>query len=104
MKKEEETEEEIEEEIEEENEEETGDWKCELCKDNANNICFDCSFYLCDNCFDFLHKKKANLEHKKEKIESFISIDFKCSEHPKVPKNLFCIKEKSNIYINIIFK
>ena len=27
--------------------------KCELCKDIATNICFDCSFYLCDSCFKF---------------------------------------------------
>ena len=116
MKKEEETEEEIEEEeeigeeIEEEIEEKkeeiieekSANKKCELCKENATNICFDCSFYLCDNCFEFLHKKKANSEHKKEEIEPYISIDFNCLEHPKVPMNLFCIKEKSNIYILII--
>ena len=72
--------------------------KCELCKDIATNICFDCSFYLCDSCFKFLHEKKANLEHKKEDINPFISMDIKCSEHPKVPINFFCLTEKSNIY------
>ena len=72
--------------------------KCELCKDKATNICFDCSFYLCDSCFKFLHEKKTNLEHKKEDINPFISTDIKCSKHPKVPINLFCLSEKSNIY------
>jgi len=118
--KNEETEEEMEEEIEEDSEKEIEekvkekekekdeseeeDRKCELSKDKANNICFDCSFYLCDNCFEYLHNKKVNSEHKKEEIEPLISIDFKCREHPIVPMNLFCIKENSKIYIYIIFK
>ena len=72
---------------------------CELCQEAATNICFDCSFYLCDSCFEFLHEKKLNLEHKKEEIDPFISIDIKCQEHPKIPMNLFCLKEKSIIYI-----
>ena len=78
--------------------------QCELCKETATNICFDCSFYLCDSCFEFLHEKKANLEHKKDEIDPFISIDIKCPVHPKIPMNLFCLKEKSIIYINIIFQ
>lgn len=75
--------------------------KCELCKSQATNICFNCSFYLCDSCFEFLHKQKSNSEHKKESINPFISINIKCPEHPEVPMNLFCIKEKSkkNIFI-----
>ena len=40
---------------------------CELCKETATNICYDCSFYLCDSCFKFLHNKKANLDTKKRK-------------------------------------
>ena len=83
--------------MEEKNEEK----KCELCKSQATNICFNCSFYLCDSCFEFLHKQKSNSEHKKESINPFISINIKCPEHPEVPMNLFCIKEKSkkNIFI-----
>ena len=77
---------------------------CELCKEAATNICYDCSFYLCDSCFKFLHNKKANLEHKKEKIDPCISIDINCSKHPKIPKSLFCIDEKSNLYIINIYK
>ena len=69
---------------------------CELCQNYATNICFDCSFYLCDSCFEFLHKKKGNSEHKKEEIDPFISINLKCLKHPKIPLNLFCSKEKSN--------
>ena len=35
-----------------------------------------------------------NDKHKKEKIDYFIPLDTKCSEHPKVPVNLFCLDEK----------
>ena len=75
------------------------DKNCELCKELASNICYECCLYLCDSCFSFLHEKKANLFHKKEEIDPLISIDIKCPEHPNVPMNLFCSKEKSNIYI-----
>ena len=51
--------------------------------------------YLCDSCFKFLHEKKENIGHKKEKIAPFISLDIKCREHPNVPMNLFCIDKKS---------
>ena len=70
--------------------------KCELCKDKATNVCFDCSFYLCDSCFKFLHEKKANLDHKKDDINHFFSFNIKCPKHQKVTMNLFCIEEKSN--------
>ena len=71
---------------------------CELCKETATSICFDCLFYLCDSCFKFLHEKKANSEHKKEPIDPFISMKIKCPYHPNVPMNLFCLNEKSNKY------
>ena len=80
--------------------------KCELCKENATNICFNCSFYLCDSCFKYLHEKKENIGHKKENIDPFISLDIKCPKHNKVPMNLFCIDEKSNyliIFINNLY-
>ena len=77
---------------------------CQLCKESATNICYDCSYYLCDSCFKYLHEKKANSGHKKEEICPFISIEINCSEHPKIPKSLFCLEEKSkNIYIYLIF-
>ena len=82
-------------------EEEIKNKKCNLCQEIATNICFDCSFYLCDSCFQFLHEKKANKDHKKEIIDPLISLDIKCPEHPKIPMNLFCMKEKSKIYIKI---
>ena len=69
---------------------------CDICKETATNLFFDCSFYLCDPCFRFIHEKKRNLEHKKEDIDPYISIDINCMEHPKNQKNLFCIEEKSN--------
>ena len=43
--------------------------KCELCKDNATSLCFQCYMYLCDSCFKFIHDKPANNQHKKEKID-----------------------------------
>jgi hypothetical protein len=69
--------------------------KCELCQEKATILCFDCSFYLCGICSKFLHDKKANQEHKKEDIDPFVSIDIKCSIHPKYHMNLFCVNEKS---------
>ena len=76
--------------------------KCDICKNNATTICYDCSFYLCNSCFEFIHQKNRNLEHKNEPITSFISFDIRCPEHPKIPLSLFCTEEKSKIYIFII--
>ena len=74
--------------------------KCELCEEKATSICFDCSFYLCDSCFTFIHEKKAKAGHKKEDINPYISLDIKCPLHPKIPMSLFCVEEKSKyIYI-----
>ena len=74
--------------------------KCELCEEKATSICFDCSFYLCDSCFTFIHEKKHKVGHKKEDINPFISLDIKCPLHPKIPMSLFCLEEKSKyIYI-----
>ena len=70
---------------------------CELCKDPATNICYDCYFYLCDSCFDFLHNKEENMSHKNESINQIIPIDLKCQKHPKVPLTLFSVEEKSKI-------
>ena len=73
--------------------------KCELCKEKATNICFDCSFYLCDSCFLFLHEKKANLNHRKEEIDPYVSMDIKCPVHSNNKINIFCIEEKSKYYL-----
>ena len=73
--------------------------KCELCKNNATNVCFDCLFYLCDSCSKYLHGKKVNASHKKDDIDPFISIDIKCPDHPKMPMNIFCLDDKGKINI-----
>ena len=64
---------------------------CELCKEPVTNICFDCQFYLCESCFEFLHNKKANTLHKKEDINPIIPLYTKCKEHPKIPISHFSL-------------
>ena len=71
--------------------------ECELCKNIATNVCFECLFYLCDSCFKYLHEKKVNAGHKKEDIDPFVSVIIKCPDHPKMPMNLFCKDDKSKI-------
>ena len=74
---------------------------CEICEEIANNLCFKCEMYLCEQCFRYIHSKDKNKSHKKEPLDSFIPIQFKCHIHPKNPINLFCSDEKSNkIIIN----
>ena len=67
---------------------------CELCKEIADIICFDCSFYLCDSCFEFIHEKKANANHKKNSIDPIVPIFLKCENHPQIPISQFSTKEK----------
>ena len=71
---------------------------CELCKESATNICFDCQFYLCETCFEFLHSKKANTLHKKEDINPIIPLYTKCKEHPKVPISHFSPNKKGKLF------
>ena len=49
--------------------------KCGLCEEKATNICFDCSFYLCDSCFTFIHEKDSKAGHTKEDIEYNFSVN-----------------------------
>ena len=70
--------------------------KCEICGETATSLCLNCFSNLCDSCFKFIHDKKQNSQHKKEKIDYFIPYDTKCTYHPKVIVNLFCIDEKGN--------
>ena len=84
-------------------EENIKDKMCELCKQKATNICFDCSFYLCNSCFKFLHEKEANSKHRKASIDPFISMDIKCPLHPNNKINIFCVKEKSKYFIYYSF-
>jgi len=76
---------------------------CEMCKDEeAATLCFDCHSYFCEACFKFIHDRKKNSNHRKQKIDLFIPIDTKCPDHEGSPMNLFCIDEKGKIYYNII--
>ena len=69
--------------------------QCEMCKDEeAKVLCLDCHNYFCEACFKFVHDRKKNKDHKKEKIDLFIPIDITCPEHERVPINLFCVDEK----------
>ena len=68
--------------------------KCEMCKKIANCICFKCQLYFCETCFKIVHDSQENKNHKKDIIDNFIPIDTKCSIHPTVPLNLFCVDEK----------
>lgn len=72
---------------------------CEICREEANNLCFKCVMYLCESCFKFIHDKNANKNHKKEKIDYFVPFPLKCSDHPKDRINLFCVNEKGKIFI-----
>ena len=76
------------------------DKKCELCEEKATRICFKCFMYYCDSCFKYIHSKNQKQEHMKEKIDPFISINTKCNIHPDNIINLFCVEEKSNLYLN----
>jgi len=69
--------------------------QCETCKDEeASTLCLDCHSYFCEACFKYVHDRKKNKEHKKEKIDLFIPIDITCLDHERVPINLFCVDEK----------
>ena len=50
--------------------------------------------YFCDSCFKFVHEKKNNIGHKNQSIDIFIPFEERCSIHPDIPMNLFCITEK----------
>ena len=67
--------------------------KCEVCEEDATCLCFECLNYFCESCFKLIHDKKKT-RHKKEKIDPFIPIDFKCPEHPRIIMDLFCSEEK----------
>ena len=32
---------------------------CEICEIEATCLCFDCINYYCDDCFKYVHEKKA---------------------------------------------
>lgn len=79
--------------------------ECEICKSNANCLCFECNSYFCEDCHKFIHSKQVNSSHKKEEIDPYIPIEIKCPNHPKDRMNLFCLNEKGKLYkiINNIY-
>ena len=74
---------------------------CEVCKSQAIALCLECLSinYYCDSCYKIAHDKEEYSKHKKVKIDYYIPIDTRCSEHKNVPLNLFCLDEKGNLYI-----
>ena len=72
---------------------------CEICEKEATSLCLKCISYFCEECFKYIHDKKPNTQHKKEKIDYFAPFDTKCPEHPKVIINLFCLEEKGKLNI-----
>ena len=69
--------------------------QCETCKDEeATVLCLDCHSYFCEACYKYVHDRKKNRDHKKEKIDLFIPIEITCPDHERVPINLFCVDEK----------
>ena len=71
--------------------------KCGIYKDEeAKALCLECLSYFCEICYKFVHDKKKNSNHKKEKIDLFIPIDTKCPEHEGILMYLFCLEEKGN--------
>ena len=58
----------------------------------------ECLFnYFCESCYKFIHDKKENSNHKKEKIDYYVPIDTRCLVHPKNSLNLFCIDENGKM-------
>ena len=68
--------------------------KCDVCKEDAIIICFDCKHYFCEACFKFIHNKQVNSQHQKENIDLYVPIELRCLEHPDILLNLFCLNEK----------
>jgi len=83
---------------------------CDICKSQATYLCSSCiggvGFYYCESCYKFIHDKKENMNHKKEKIDYYLPIELRCNVHQNVPLNLFCLDEKGNIilFIFIFYK
>ena len=77
---------------------------CEICGNDATSLCFKCISYFCEECYKYVHDKKINSQHRKEKIDYFVPYDTKCPQHPKIPITLFCKDEKGNkiLYLFII--
>ena len=68
--------------------------ECEICKLNAACLCYKCNSYFCEKCFKLIHDNQKDSTHKKEIIDPFFPVDFKCPHHPDHPIYLFCIDDK----------
>jgi hypothetical protein len=77
--------------------------KCDICESDANCLCFKCINYFCEKCYKLIHDLKKSNDHKKELIDAFVPFDLKCPYHPTIPTNLFCLDEKGNSYLFILF-
>ena len=78
--------------------------QCDMCKDkDATCLCPQCFSYYCDICYKAVHENTKNSEHKKESIDYNVPIDTRCPDHSGNNINLFCIDEKGNIFINILY-
>ena len=67
---------------------------CEICGSLAKELCLDCMVYFCEECYKYVHNKKLNHQHKRDKIDYFVPLDTKCPDHTKDRISLFCIDEK----------
>ena len=57
--------------------------KCDICKEDATSLCFNCNQYFCESCYKFIHSKKINSQHKKENIDLYVPIDLRCEKTSK---------------------
>ena len=76
---------------------------CEICGEEATSLCFKCISYFCEGCYKFVHDKKINIQHKKEKIDYYSPFETKCQDHVKIPITLFCVEEKGKTFYIISF-
>ena len=79
---------------------------CEICKNDANCLCFQCISYFCDSCYKFVHDKKTNEQHKKENIDSYFQLKQNVLIILKIELIYFVLMKKVKIsfYLMIIFK
>ena len=67
---------------------------CEICGSLASSLYARCIEYYCDSCYKLVHARKEKAEHEKSAINYIIPVETKCQNHPKYPKELFCVDEK----------
>ena len=72
---------------------------CDMCGEEPNIICFDCLSYYCNSCSNFIHGKKINEGHIRDKINSLPLIGIKCEIHKNKKLEYFCLDENSKYFI-----